>query len=69
MSKSGPATFGGGSVKLQRLSLDASTYVSVASATDFSAAGGTIVDLPPGTYRLTVATASAIYAEVAGIPS
>lgn len=63
------ATFGGGSVKLQRLSLDGSTYISVASATDFTAAGGTIVSLPPGTYKFTIATASAVYAEVQGIPS
>lgn len=63
------ATFGGGSVKLQRLSLDGTTYVSVASATDFTAAGGTLVNLPPGTYRFTIATASAVYAEVSGVPS
>ncbi len=63
------ATFGGGSVKLQRLSLDGSTYVSVASATDFSAAGGTLVNLPPGSYRFTIATATAVYAEVSGVPS
>lgn len=63
------ATFSGGSVKLQRLSLDGSTYVSVASATDFTAAGGTIVNLPPGSYRFTIATATAVYAEVQGIPT
>jgi hypothetical protein len=63
------ATFGGGTVKLQRLMLDGSTYVSVASATDFSAAGGTLVNLPPGTYRFTIATATAVYAEVQGVAS
>lgn len=63
------ATFGGGSVKLQRLTLDGSTYVSMASAGDFTAAGGSILDLPPGTYRFTIATASAVYAEVQGIPT
>jgi hypothetical protein len=63
------ATFGGGSVKLQRLALDGSTYVSMASATDFTAAGGTVVNLPPGTYRFTIATATAVYAEVQGVPS
>lgn len=63
------ATFGGGSVKLQRLALDGSTYVSMASATDFSAAGGALVNLPPGTYRFTIATASAVYAEVQGVPT
>jgi hypothetical protein len=63
------ATFGGGSVKLQRLSLDGSTYVSMSSACDITAAGGAIVNLPPGTYRFTIATATAVYAEVQGIPS
>ena len=63
------ATFGGGSVKLQRLALDATTYVSMSSSGDFTAAGGAIVDLPPGTYRFTIATASAVYAEVQGIPT
>jgi hypothetical protein len=63
------ATFGGGSVKLQRLALDGSTFVSMASASDFTAAGGAIVDLPPGSYRFTVATATGVYAEVQGIPT
>jgi hypothetical protein len=63
------ATFGGGSVKLQRLTLDGTTYVSMASTGDFTAAGGAILSLPPGTYRFTVATATAVYAEVQGIPT
>lgn len=62
------ATFGGGSVKLQRLGPDASTYQSVASASDFTAAGYTALDLPPGQYRFTIATATAVYAEVTSIP-
>ncbi len=61
------ATFGGGTVKLQRLSADASTYVSVSSTTDFSAAGFATVDLPQGTYRFTVATATGVYAELVPI--
>lgn len=63
------ATFGGGSVKLQRLALDGSTYVSMSSSTDFTAAGGALVNLPPGTYRFTIATATAVYAEVQGVPT
>lgn len=59
------ATFGGGSVTLQRLSLDGSTYVTVLTA--FSAAGYATVNLPSGTYRLTIATATAVYAEVLSI--
>lgn len=61
------ATWGGGSVKLQRLAADGSTYVSVSSDTDFSADGFAVVNLPWGTYRLTVATATAIYADVTAI--
>jgi hypothetical protein len=62
------ATFGGGSVKLQRLSLDGTNYYSMSSGCDFDAGGGTIVDLPTGTYRFTIDTATAVYAEVQGIP-
>lgn len=60
------ATFGGGSVKLQRLAADGSTYNSVGA--DFTAAGSAAVDLAPGQYRFTIATASAVYASVTGIP-
>lgn len=62
------AAFGGGSVKLQALGPDGSTYVSVSSATDFSAAGYGVIDLPPGQYRWTIATATAVYASVYRIP-
>lgn len=62
------ATFGGGSVKLQKLAADGSTYVSVASAADFTAAGYGIAYLPPDTYRWTIATATAVYAAVDRIP-
>jgi hypothetical protein len=62
------ATFGGGSVKLQALSADGSTWVSVAAATDFSAAGFGTADLPPGQYRFTIATASAVYCAVTRVP-
>jgi hypothetical protein len=62
------ATFGGGSVKLQVLGPDGSTYLSVSSGTDFTAAGYATVNLPFGTYRWTIATASAVYAEVNRIP-
>jgi len=62
------ATFGGGSVKLQKLAGDGSTFLSVSSATDFTAAGYATVQLPAGSYRLTIATASAVYAEVDRIP-
>jgi len=63
------ATFGGGSVKLQKLCADGSTYASVSAATDFTAAGYQSVNLPPGKYRFTIATASAVYASIARIPT
>jgi len=59
------ATFGGGSVTLQRLAADAATYVTVVTA--FTAAGYASANLPSGTYRLTIATATAVYADVVSI--
>lgn len=63
------ATFGGGSAKLQKLLGDGSTFVSVATATDFTAAGYAVIDLPPGQYRFTIATATAVYCAVTRVPS
>lgn len=62
------ATWGGGSVKLQVLGPNGSTYLSIGSATDFTANSFATVDLPPGSYRFTCDTASAIYASVYRIP-
>jgi len=59
------ATFGGGSVTLQRLAADGTTYVTCLTA--FSAAGYSTANLPPGTYKFTVATATAIYADITAI--
>jgi hypothetical protein len=59
------ATFGGGNVALQRLSPDASTYVTVITA--FTAAGYASASLPPGTYRLAITTATAVYADLVQI--
>lgn len=56
------ATWGGGSVTLQRLSPDGSTYVTVMTA--FAADGYANANLPSGTYLLLVATATAIYVDV-----
>jgi inosine-uridine nucleoside N-ribohydrolase len=63
------ATFGGGSVKLQTLLADGSTWQSVSSATDFTAAGYGVIDLAPGQYRFTVATATAVYCAVTRVPA
>ena len=59
------ATFGGGSVTLQRLAADGSTYVTCLTA--FTAAGYATVNLPAGTYRFTIATATAVYVDIAAI--
>lgn len=57
-----------GTVKLQKLGADASTYISVATATDFAATGYTTVDLPSGTYKLTIASTTAVYVNIRRIP-
>ena len=59
------ATFGGGSVTLQRLAADATTFVTCLTA--FSAAGYATVNLPNGTYRFAIATASAVYIDIVAI--
>ncbi len=61
------ATWGGGSVTLQKLSRDGTNYVTALTA--FTADGYQTVTLPPGTYRFLVATASAIYLEMTAITS
>jgi hypothetical protein len=59
------ATFGGGSVTLQRVAADGSTLVTCLTA--FSAAGYATVNLPSGTYSLTIATATAVIADITSI--
>lgn len=59
------ATFGGGSVTLQRKSIDGSTYVTALTA--FTAAGYASAHLPAGTYRVAIATATAVYVDIASI--
>lgn len=66
------ATFSGGSVSVQMLGPDAATWVTpsniAGSANTITAAGCQTVDLPPGQYRITIATATAVYASLASIP-
>lgn len=59
------ATWGGGNVVLQRLSADGSTYLPVHTA--FTANNLTTADLPRGTYRWAVTTATAVYARATRI--
>jgi hypothetical protein len=75
------ATFGGGSVKLQILGPDGTTYLDIFAAYDaagaeqdepinsWTAAEAKALYLSPGAYRLHVTTASAIYASVVRIPT
>lgn len=58
-------TWSSGSVTLQRLANDGATYVTCLMA--FSADGYATVNLPSGTYQLTVASATGIYADVTAI--
>ena len=59
------ATWGGGSVTLQRLAFDGTTYVTCLTA--ITADSYATVNLPPGTYKLLVATSTAIYVDIVAI--
>lgn len=61
------ATWGGGSVTLEILAADNTTYVPVLVA--ITANSFATLDLPAGTYKLVVATATAIYVAVQKIPT
>ena len=56
------ATWGGGSVTLNRLAADGATYVS--TGISFTANGYQNVNLPSGTYQVAIATATAVYVDI-----
>jgi hypothetical protein len=58
---------GSGSVTLERLGPDGSTFIS--TALTLSATGTIQGQLPPGEYKLVVATLTAVYACVVEIPT
>lgn len=66
------ATFGGGNVQVQQLALDGSTWVVpmniAGNANNLTADGSQTLDLSPGTYRIHVVTATAVYAACARVP-
>jgi hypothetical protein len=62
------ATFSAGSVELQMLGPDQSTWLSAPTALKLSVAGTIAGYLPPGIYRFTIVTATAVYCSVAGVP-
>lgn len=60
------ATFGGGNVQLQMLAVDGSTWINV--GTSVTAAGQqSPLYLPPGQFRLSITTATAVYASLARV--
>jgi hypothetical protein len=61
------ATFGGGNVQLQMLSIDGVTWFNV--ATSITAAGLTIQQLPPGQFRVAITTATAVSIAIDTIPT
>ena len=62
------ATFGGGSVMLQALGPDGTTWLSIGASSDFAANDIATVDLAPGQYRL-IATATGVSCSVWRVPS
>lgn len=60
------ATFGGGSVGIETLGPNGSSWLSV--GTPPVAAGVTTYDLPPGQYRVVIVTATAVYVTIVRVP-
>lgn len=59
------ATFGGGNVTLQRLAADGTTWVTVLAPV--TTAGYATVNLPGGTYRFSITTATAVYIQLTSV--
>lgn len=57
---------GWGTVKLQMLAGDGTTYVDVPSSS-LTADGALTVQIPGGTYKVNIATATAVYADLRAI--
>lgn len=60
------ATFGGGSVGIEMLGPNGSSWLLVATA--LTAAGVVTYELPPGQYRVVIATATAVYVTIVRVP-
>jgi len=61
------ATFGGGSVQMQTLAGDGATWLLL--GTSITADGTQSFTLPPGAYRIAIATATAVYANLTRVPA
>lgn len=68
---SAKATWGGGSLTLEMLALDGSTWVSPMDisgvANTLGADGSFTIDLPAGQFRINLTTATAVYVSVARV--
>jgi hypothetical protein len=62
------ATFSGGSVELQALGPDQSTWLSLPTPLKLTANGMIAGYVSPGQYRFTITTATAVYCSAAGVP-
>lgn len=60
------ATWNAGSVTLQKLAADGSTWLTALAA--WSADGTDLGDLPRGSYRFDVASATGVYVNIVRIP-
>jgi hypothetical protein len=59
---------GFGTVDFQVLGPDQSTWLATPIASHFAANGTVANYFPPGQYRFAIATTTAVYASVAGVP-
>lgn len=59
-------TWGGGSIQLNRLAADGSTWI--AAGNPITADGAINYLLPPGRYQIAVTTATALYIQLGRIP-
>jgi hypothetical protein len=62
------ATFGGGSIDVQMLGPDQTTWLALPTPAHLTANGTVQTYLPPGQYRVLVTTATAVFCSVAGVP-
>lgn len=60
------ATWGGGSATLQQLGPDDTTWLSVSNAQTVD--GGQTLYLPPGQFRVSITTATALYSRITRVP-
>tara|TARA_R110000868_G_scaffold24342_2_gene96277 strand:+ start:5591 stop:5881 length:291 start_codon:yes stop_codon:yes gene_type:complete len=64
----GSASWGGGTVKLQALSLDGATWIDIPNASLTANGFLSPLYLPAGQYQFDVATATAVYISVVNVP-